>query len=223
MTGAAPWTTAAWAMLCAALGAAVTLELTGGLEFAPEVTAAPPAEPSLDRLQEPLEFEPPSRDGLEEIIARPLFSPSRRPVVAVEQAAAPAPVEALPSLVLIGVLLTEHQQAALMQPADGGEPSWVREGGNVQGWRIEKIERSRVLLRSNDRLDTVELRPDTAVPADARPKPRRARTKPSEEASDEEASDEEAARAPRSDAAAADSAQESDPSDEPDSSQEESD
>jgi hypothetical protein len=214
MTAAAPWTTAALAMLCAALGTAVTLELTGGLEFAPEVTAAPPAEPSLDRAQEPLEFEPPSRDGLEEIVARPLFSPSRRPVVAVEQEAAPAPVEALPALVLIGVLLTDQQRAALMQPADGGEPSWVREGSDVQGWRIEKIERNRVHLRANDRLDTVELRPDTAVPADSRPKPRRTRTEPSDEASGQ------GAAASRSDDPEPDASQESD---EPDPSQEESD
>jgi hypothetical protein len=164
----ARWTTAALVMLCAGLGAVVAFELTGGLRFAPEVTAAPPPAPGLDWSHESLEFAQPSRDLLEEIEARPLFSPSRRPFVAAQEEAMPTPIGALPSLELIGVLLTERQRAALMQPVGGGEPSWVREGSDVRGWRVEKIERSRVHLRSDDRLDTVELRADTAVAPDTR-------------------------------------------------------
>jgi hypothetical protein len=184
---AAPWTTALLAVLCAGLSAAVVLELTGGLAFAPEVTAAPPTEPQLDSSHEPLEFEPPSRDAVEEIEARPLFSSSRRPFVTAEGEVTQTQVGSLPPLELIGVLLTERQRAALMQPVGGGEPSWVREGGDVQGWYVEKIERSRVHLRSDDRLDTVELRSDTAVPAEARPKRRPARTDQPDEASDDAA------------------------------------
>jgi hypothetical protein len=183
---AAPWTTALLAVLCAGLSAAVVLELTGGLSVAPEVTAAPPKETQLDWSHEPLEFEPPSRDALDEIEARPLFSASRRPFVAAEEEVTQTPVGPLPSLELIGVLLTERQRAALMQPA-GGKPSWVLEGSDLQGWYIEKIERSRVHLRSDDRLDTVELRSDTAVPAEARPKPRAARKDQPGEESDEAA------------------------------------
>lgn len=182
------------AMICAGLGAAVAFELTGGLPLAPEVTAAPPSAPPVDWSHEPVEFTPPSRGEIDEIAARPLFSPSRRPFVAPKEDSAPAPVQSLPSVQLIGVLVTEQQRAALVQNADGGDTSWVREGAAVAGWEVEKIEHSRVHLRAGERLDIVELRADTAVPAKARPKPRRSRAEREEEASDEEASDEEVER-----------------------------
>jgi hypothetical protein len=194
MTGrAARWTTAALGMLCAGLGAIVVFELTGGLPLAPEVTAAPPPAPPVDWTREPIEFEPPSRDELDEIAARPLFSPSRRPFVVVEEEALPAPVESLPPVELIGVLMTEQQRGALMQAAGEGEARWVREGNKIQGWDVEKIEDSRVQLRAGDRLETVELRPDTAVPAKPRPERRRAK------AEESEPSDQEAADAPEED------------------------
>lgn len=177
----APWTTAVLAMVCAGLGAVVVFELTGGVPLAPEVTAAPPSAPQVDWSYEPVEFTPPSRDEIEEIAARPLFSPSRRPFVAPEEEEAPAPAQSLPSVQLIGVLVTEQQRAALVQTAEGGDPSWVREGTTLGGWRVEKIEENRVHLRTGERLEVVELRPDTAIPAEARPKPRRSRAERREE------------------------------------------
>lgn len=177
----APWTTAVLATACAGLGAAVVFELTGGVPLAPEVTAAPPSTPQVDWSHEPVEFAPPSRDEIEEIAARPLFSPSRRPFVAPEEEEAPAPAQSLPEVQLIGVLMTEQQRAALVQHADGGDPSWVREGTRVGGWRVERIDESRVHLRAGERLEVVELRPDTAIPAEARPKPRRSQAEEREE------------------------------------------
>jgi hypothetical protein len=203
MTGqAARWTTAALGMLCAGLGAVVVFELTGGLPLAPEVTAAPPTAPEVDWTREPIEFEPPSRDELEEIAARPLFSPSRRPFVAVEEEEAPAPVESLPPVELVGVLMTEQQRGALVKAAGEGEATWVREGNRIQGWEVERIEDSRVQLRAGDRLETVELRPDTAVPAKPRPERRRARAEESEPSS------EDAERAAQPDEADADTSEE---------------
>jgi Tfp pilus assembly protein PilP len=177
----APWTTAVLATACAGLGAAVVFELTGGVPLAPEVTAAPPSTPQVDWSHEPVEFTPPSRDEIEEIAARPLFSPSRRPFVAPEEEEAPAPAQSLPEVQLIGVLMTEQQRAALVQDAEGGDPSWVREGTTVGGWRVERIDESRVHLRAGERLEVVELRPDTAIPAEARPKPRRSQAERREE------------------------------------------
>ena len=164
---AARWPTAVLAMLCAGLGATVVFELTGGLPFAPEVTAAAPgAQPDWSR--DAIEFEPPSRDELAVIAERPLFSPSRKPFVAAEQELPPVPVRSLPPLQLIGVLLTEQQRTALVQVVGEGDPSWVREGHEVQGWQVERIEQTRVHVRAGDRLETVELRPDTAVAAHTR-------------------------------------------------------
>jgi hypothetical protein len=175
MTGrSAPWTTAALVTLCAALGAAVVFELTGGLPLAPEVTAAAPGA-QLDWSRKPVEFEPPRRDEIDAIAARPLFSPSRQPFVAAEEEAEAAPIQTLPQVTLIGVLLTDKQRAALLQAVGQGDPSWVREGHEIQGWQVERIEQSRVHLRAGDQVERVELRPDTAVPNEARPKRRSAR------------------------------------------------
>lgn len=166
------WATALLAPLCAGLGSVVIFELAGGLPIAPQVTAALPPSPAIDWSHEPAVFEPPAREALDIIAARPLFSPSRRPFVAQGGEVLPeAPVPPSP-LELIGVLLTDTQQAALIRPQDGGAAAWVRENEAVAGWRIEKIERNRVHLRAGDRLEVVELRADTAVPADARPKRR---------------------------------------------------
>jgi hypothetical protein len=205
---ATPWTTAVLVILCGGLGAAVALELSGGLSLAPEVTAAAPATPPLDWPPEPLEFEAPSQDGLDDITARPLFSPSRKPFVAAEEAE-PAPVAArtLPAVQLIGVLVTEQQRAALMQAEGAVEPSWVREGADIDGWRVEAIEHSRVHLRADDRLETVELRPDTAVPAKSRPKKRKARADERREAANKEAADKQADEPDASDETEADPAE----------------
>jgi hypothetical protein len=182
---AAPWTTAALAAGCAGLGAIVALEMSGGLSLAPEVTAAAPSTSQLDWSPAPVEFEPPSPDGLDDITARPVFSPSRRPFVITEEAPEPVADLPLPPLQLIGVLLTEQQRTALVQEVGVGKPSWVREGADIQGWHVETIEQSRVHLSAGDRLETVELRPDTATPANARPKRRERRREAADEAAAE--------------------------------------
>lgn len=172
----AAWATALLVPVCAGLGAIVVFELTGGLPIAPQVTAASPPSLAIDWSHEPTVFEPPAREELDIIAARPLFSPSRKPFVAPQAGeAAPEAPAPLPPLELIGVLLTDIQQTALLRPLNGGKATWARENDAVAGWRIERIERSRVHLRAGDRLEVVELRSDTAVPADARPKRRKAR------------------------------------------------
>ena len=172
----AAWTTAVLASLCATLGAIVFVEFTGRLSLAPQVTAAAPPSPEVDWTYQPTAFEPPARQELDIIAARPLFSPSRRPFVAdTAEEVVPAAAAPLPPLELIGVLLTDRQQTALIRPLNGGEPAWVREDDAMAGWRIEKIERHRVHLRAGERVEVVDLRSDTAVPADARPQRRKAR------------------------------------------------
>lgn len=194
----AAWATALLAPLCVGLGAAVVFELTGGLPLAPQVTAAPPLSPALDWSHEPTLFEPPAREDVDIIAARPLFSPSRRPFVAAQAEEVPQETpESLPPLELIGVLLTDQQRAALIRPLDGSAPAWVREDEAMAGWRVDRIERSRVHLSAGDRIESVELRADTAVPPEARPKRRKARDEGRREVPRADAE-----RAPESDQAA---------------------
>ena len=164
----AAWATALWALLCVGLGLVVVLELAGGFPIAPQVNAAPPPSVGLDWSLEPTVFEPPPRETLDIITARPLFSPSRRPFVAAQAPeAAPPTRDAPPPLELIGVLLTDKQRNALIRPLDGNGPRWLREGEAMAGWRVEAVGRSRVHLRAGDRLEVLEIRrgPVQAAPS----------------------------------------------------------
>jgi hypothetical protein len=180
------WSTALLVLVNAGLGAVVVTELTGTLTIAPQVTAAPPLLPELDAAHEPALFEPPSRDQLDAIAARPLFSSSRRPFAAAAGTGTlPEALDGLPPLELIGVLLVDQRRAALIRRLDGSAPGWVREEEVVAGWRLEKVERSRVHLAAGDRLEVVELRADTAVPAEARVQPHEARAATAEAANND--------------------------------------
>jgi hypothetical protein len=166
------WLTGLWSLGIAGLAACVVLELTG-TGIAPEVTAAAPATGLPEAPPEPREFQPPPRREFNEISARPLFFPSRRPFVppdapAATQAAVPPPI----GVELIGVLLTEQERAALVQPQGEAEAHWLHEGQTVAGWSVEEIAADHVTLRDGDRLELVKLRADRA------PDPPKAKHKP---------------------------------------------
>lgn len=169
------WLTGLLLLAIAGLSAAVVLELTGGVAIAPDVTAAAPATAAPEAAAAPTTYRPPPERQFDEISDRPLFFPSRRPFVppagATEAEATPAAEPAI-GLELIGVLLTEHQRAALVQPQ--GEPAahWVHEQQTVAGWLIEQIDADRVQLRDGDRVQVVKLRADRQQPA-ATPKSKR--------------------------------------------------
>jgi hypothetical protein len=148
----------------AGLATVVAYELTGGVALAPDVTAAAPTSAMPEAPPEPGEFRPPPQRQFNEISARPLFFPSRRPFAPAPEGTAEAAAVAEPAvaLELIGVLLTDRERAALLQPA--GEPGaqWVREQQTIAGWLVEEIALDRVWLREGDRVEVVELRDDQA-------------------------------------------------------------
>lgn len=157
------WFTGLSLLAIAGLGTVVAYELTGGLAFAPEVTAAAPAGAMPEAAPDPIEFRPPPQRQFNEISARPLFFPSRRPFAPPEDTALAAPVaEPAVALELIGILLTESHRAALLQPAGQPGAQWVREQQTVAGWLVEEIAPDRVRLREGDRVEVVELRDDQA-------------------------------------------------------------
>jgi len=148
----------------AGLGTVVAYELTGGVAIAPEVTAAAPASAMPEAAPAPSEFQPPPQRQFDEISARPLFFPSRRPFAppAGAEAEAAAVAEPAIALELIGILLTERKRAALLQPAGQPGAQWVREQQTVAGWLVEEIAPDRVRLRDGDQVEVVELRDDQA-------------------------------------------------------------
>lgn len=158
------WLTGLSLLAIAGLGTIVAYELTGGVALAPQVTAAAPASALPQATPEPTEFQPPPERQFNEISTRPLFFPSRRPFASsAEGAALAAPVtEPAVTLELIGVLLTDQERAALLQPIGESGAQWVREQQTVAGWLVEEIAPDRVRLREGDRVEVVELRDDQA-------------------------------------------------------------
>ena len=156
------WGTGIWFLLCTGLAGGVALELS--LPLAPQVTAARPAAPLPEFAPEPAAFEPPPRHVFAEIVARPLFSASRRPFVAESEAAGePSPGESI-AIELIGTLLTERGAAALLQP-QGQNARWLRAGETIAGWQVETIQRDQVSLHLDGEDKTLELRADLDQPA----------------------------------------------------------
>lgn len=147
-------------MRAALVMAALLLAGLVGLELR---ATAPPA----PRPVAPLRSSPalPSRGGMAAernvaaaqaiILARPLFSPDRRPPAG--SAATPAARTGLPRLA--GVLIDPSGRRAIF--ADGPRQSVVTEGGAVGEWRVAAIEAGQVTLRGPD--GTLRLHPAFAA------------------------------------------------------------
>lgn len=120
----------------------------------PEASAPPPS-PSADPLVLPTV---PPLDDLSATLARPLFSPTRRPLP--EGVAEPPPGTAAAVLNryrLQGVVIDGSRRRVLLVPAPGGKTLSVGEGDSVDGWTIDRIAPERLTLRSGERVETVEL------------------------------------------------------------------
>jgi hypothetical protein len=159
----------------------VALELL--LPLAPQVTAARPAAPLPEFAPEPGAFEPPPRHVFAEIVARPLFSASRRPFIESESAGESAPGEAA-AIELVGTLLTEQGAAALLQP-QGQDARWVHAGDTIAGWQIEAIKRDQVSLHLDGEAKTLALRADLDQPAQPPKKAERRRAQRNAQSGDQ--------------------------------------
>jgi hypothetical protein len=84
------------------------------------------------------------------VLARPLFSPDRKPVGSLVTADAGLPR-------LAGIIASSNEAIAIFQPAAGGKPVVARHGEMVGGWQVTTISAEGVSLQKAD--STVELRP----------------------------------------------------------------
>ena len=175
------WGTGIWFLLCTGLAGGVALELL--LPLAPQVTAARPAAPLPEFAPEPRAFEPPARHVFAEIVARPLFSTSRRPFAGGDAAGESAPGESI-ALELIGTLLTDKGAAALLQP-EGQNARWLHAGDTIAGWQVEGIQREQVSLQLDGEAKILELRPDPVQPAQPPKKAERRRAPQSAQPGDQ--------------------------------------
>jgi hypothetical protein len=94
-------------------------------------------------------------DLVEALLARPPFSPLRRP----EKVARPAdeahgPANELPRLA--GIMISGGQRRAIFQAVGDDKPIVVEEGGELTGWHIDKIVAAAVTLNGPEGSRTIE-------------------------------------------------------------------
>ncbi len=161
--------TALLAVLCGGLSVIVFLELAP-LPADPGARAAAARtqqKPALATASEPRFTLPPLRD-FGEVLARPVFSETRRPPA--PEAAAPG---ATPPFALVGVVLTATERHALLEHGLPPHIDRFAEGQEVDGWAVEAVQLDRVVLRRGDNRVEVKAK-DKAAPST--PQSRRAAT-----------------------------------------------
>lgn len=145
-------TTSSWLALALALSLAIALQLTGRYSLA----ETPPGQllqskatlPAIPELKTSLQL---SSNSVEAIIARPLFSHSRRPPVIDRPGVRPSPAPTTPStfLSLVGTLSRGSSEIALLHHHQQGAIK-VGLGEIIDGWSVASISRDRVLLRRGE-------------------------------------------------------------------------
>jgi hypothetical protein len=158
--------TALLAVLCIGFAAIVFFELEPPLaDPGARAAARPQQKPALAAASEPRFTMPPVRD-FGEVLARPVFSETRRPP-APEAAASGATAP----FALVGVVLSAKDRHALLEHGLPPHIDRVAEGQEVDGWTLEAVQLDRVVLRRGD--NRVEVKAKDKAPTAAL-QPRRA-------------------------------------------------
>lgn len=92
---------------------------------------------------------------VKEILARPLFTVSRRPLSGSDGNAGAAMAAALKGR-LAGVVVSSAGSEALFMETGKAKAISVHEGESFEGWTVEKIEPEHVTMRAGARLETIE-------------------------------------------------------------------
>jgi hypothetical protein len=153
-------------LAAAALGGIIVLELGWRL---PDGDPMVPATASLPAPAAPASTPAADDAGrrVAEVLARPLFSPGRRP--AAEAAGPAAAAAALPRMT--GVIVTPAGRRAIFVNG-AGKPTVVTEGGRIGAYAVQSIEAGRVTLAGPDGQRVV------ATAFDPKPAPRTAAPAP---------------------------------------------
>jgi hypothetical protein len=127
----------------AVLAGIVGFELVPDQAAAPVVADARPAKPAAPAAAAKAAA-PDHDDMVETLLARPLFSPSRRP----DRAAAPAEAgkHDADAPRLAGILIDGPGKRAIFALPSGDSQVFVEEGGEVEGWSVDEITPASVTL-----------------------------------------------------------------------------
>ncbi len=127
-----------------ALAAMVGLELRSGRKPAALPAASATLETASAKLPPAVAIERQDKAWVEIVLARPVFSPSRRPPSVARVAQAAAVQAKLPRLA--GIMVDGARRSVIFAPEGDRKPIIVAEGGEFDGYRVERIEDGRVTV-----------------------------------------------------------------------------
>ncbi len=104
-------------------------------------------------------------DTLRETLERPLFSQDRKRIVQKDEPILIAPISkpvqtvaiGHPSLQVIGILLFGDSRQALIRRNQGGTPEWKSEKDKVDGWTLEGILPTQIILNNGEQIKKFSL------------------------------------------------------------------
>lgn len=134
---------AAFGVAAAVLAGTIALELRGAASDRGRVAALPPPPAAAASPDRPAPAPDRTQAWVATILARPLFSPTRRPPPAAAAAAAPGIAE-LPRLT--AVLVTPSGKSVIFAAANGGKPIVAAEGSRIGPYVVQRIEAGRITM-----------------------------------------------------------------------------
>ena len=144
------------AAICIALTGLLYLELTRHpveIIDAPTLSNPTPASSGQERQRDADALISPV-ESFSEVVERPLFWASRRPLALLPSG--PMDASAPVAFVLHGIVITSDERFAMFQQGAPSRLVRLSEGQELQGWTVQSILTDRVLLRNGDRV--LELR-----------------------------------------------------------------
>lgn len=145
-------------LVCLGLGAVLALQLNREEPRPALARIDAPQTMRNEAVTSPARFAMPPLTAYAEIAERPLFTPSRRPPDADEDASVEQAQTAGPGLfILTGVILSGTEKIAFLASRSSDEVKRLREGDDMDGWTLVSVEPDKVVLRSTGREQEVLL------------------------------------------------------------------
>jgi hypothetical protein len=101
-------------------------------------------------------YRPPPPDSFAVVNLRPLFSPTREPVM--EPSETGTTSQPPPDVTLVGVAIGLHKSIALLKSPNDATATSARVGQVIEGWRLVRIDPDKVVFSANATDYTVKIR-----------------------------------------------------------------
>jgi type II secretory pathway component PulC len=139
-------------------------EIVTGPIFMPEAALKSGEVQSSVMIPADTRLEKPAISTFSEFVARPLFTPTRRPPPTKTEPNITTSASKPENLQLIGVIISEHERLALLQTLATGDVTRAMEGQTVGGWEVQAIKPTQVVLKRGNANEVVMIN-DAATPS----------------------------------------------------------